>query len=83
MSSQFRIYFYPIFKYSFFYTGPMLKAVFITEMVILLKYIIIIIIIIIITIMQETSVKFVYSRQQKMKFFLTSRTIMANYEWKS
>ena len=59
----------------------MLKAVFITEMVILLKYIIIIIIIIII--MQETSVKFVYSRQQKMKFFLTSRTIMANYEWKS
>ena len=81
MSSQFRIYFYPIFKYSFFYTGPMLKAVFITEMVILLKYIIIIIIIIII--MQETSVKFVYSRQQKMKFFLTSRTIMANYEWKS
>ena len=80
MSSQFRIYFYPIFKYSFFYTGPMLKAVFITEMVILLKYIIIIIIIII---MQETSVKFVYSRQQKMKFFLTSRTIMANYEWKS
>ena len=61
----------------------MLKAVFITEMVILLKYIIIIIIIIIITIMQETSVKFVYSRQQKMKFFLTSRTIMANYEWKS
>ena len=82
MSSQFRIYFYPIFKSSFFYTGPMLKAVFITEMVILLKYIIIIIIIIII-IMQETSVKFVYSRQQKMKFFLTSRTIMANYEWKS
>ena len=81
MSSQFRIYFYPIFKYSFFYTGPMLKAVFITEMVILLKYIIIIIIIIII--MQETSVKFVYSRQQKIKFFLTSRTIMANYEWKS
>ena len=81
MSSQFRIYFYPIFKYSFFYTGPMLKAVFITEMVILLKYIIIIIIIIII--MQETAVKFVYSRQQKMKFFLTSRTIMANYEWKS
>ena len=81
MSSQFRIYFYSIFKYSFFYTGPMLKAVFITEMVILLKYIIIIIIIIII--MQETSVKFVYSRQQKMKFFLTSRTIMANYEWKS
>ena len=80
MSSQFRIYFYPIFKYSFFYTGPMLKAVFITEIVILLKYIIIIIIIII---MQETSVKFVYSRQQKMKFFLTSRTIMANYEWKS
>ena len=80
MSSQFRIYFYPIFKYSFFYTGPMLKAVFITEMVILLKYIIIIIIIII---MQETAVKFVYSRQQKMKFFLTSRTIMANYEWKS
>ena len=60
----------------------MLKAVFITEMVILLKYIIIIIIIIII-IMQETAVKFVYSRQQKMKFFLTSRTIMANYEWKS
>ena len=59
----------------------MLKAVFITEMVILLKYIIIIIIIIII--MQETAVKFVYSRQQKMKFFLTSRTIMANYEWKS
>ena len=58
----------------------MLKAVFITEIVILLKYIIIIIIIII---MQETSVKFVYSRQQKMKFFLTSRTIMANYEWKS
>ena len=58
----------------------MLKAVFITEMVILLKYIIIIIIIII---MQETAVKFVYSRQQKMKFFLTSRTIMANYEWKS
>ena len=81
MSSQFRIYFYPIFKYSFFYTGPMLKAVFITEMVILLKYIIIIIIIIII--MQETAVKFVYSRQQKMKFSLTSRTIMANYEWKS
>ena len=60
----------------------MLKAVFITEMVILSKYIIIIIIIIII-IMQETAVKFVYSRQQKMKFFLTSRTIMANYEWKS
>ena len=59
----------------------MLKAVFITEIVILLKYIIIIIIIIII--MQETAVKFVYSRQQKMKFFLTSRTIMANYEWKS
>ena len=58
----------------------MLKAVFITEMVILLKYIIIIIIIII---MQETAVKFVYSRQQKMKFFLISRTIMANYEWKS
>ena len=58
----------------------MLKAVFITEMVILLKYIIIIIIIII---MQETAVKFVYSRQQKMKFFLTLRTIMANYEWKS
>ena len=57
----------------------MLKAVFITEMVILLKYIIIIIIII----MQETAVKFVYSRQQKMKFFLISRTIMANYEWKS
>ena len=56
----------------------MLKAVFITEIVILLKYIIIIIII-----MQETAVKFVYSRQQKMKFFLTSRTIMANYEWKS
>ena len=79
MSSQFRIYFYPIFKYSFFYTGPMLKAVFITEMVILLKYIIIIIIII----MQETAVKFVYSSQQKMKLFLTSRTIMANYEWKS
>ena len=46
MSSQFRIYFYPIFKYSFFYTGPMLKAVFATEMVILLNYIIIIIIII-------------------------------------
>ena len=44
----------------------MLKAVFITEMVILLKYIIIIIIIII---MQETAIKFVYSRQQKMKFF--------------
>ena len=60
----------------------MLKAVFITEMVILSKYIIIIIIIIII-IMQETAVKFVYSRQQKMKFFLISRTIMANYEWKS
>ena len=59
----------------------MLKAVFITEMVILSKYIIIIIIIIII--MQETAVKFVYSRQQKMKFFLISRTIMANYEWKS
>ena len=57
----------------------MLKAVFITEMVILSKYIIIIIIII----MQETAVKFVYSRQQKMKFFLISRTIMANYEWKS
>ena len=57
----------------------MLKAVFITEMVILLKYIIIIIIVI----MQETAVKFVYSRQQKMKFFLISRTIMANYEWKS
>ena len=56
----------------------MLKAVFITEMVILSKYIIIIIIIIII--MQETAVKFVYSRQQKMKFFLISRTIMANYE---
>ena len=60
----------------------MLKAVFITEMFILSKYIIIIIIIIII-IMQETAVKFVYSRQQKMKFFLISRTIMANYEWKS
>ena len=43
MSSQFRIHFYPIFRYSFFYAGPMLKAVFITEMVILLKYIIIII----------------------------------------
>ena len=60
----------------------MLKAVFITEMVILLKYIIIIIIIIII-IMQETAIKFVYCRQQKMKFFLISRTIMANCEWKS
>ena len=60
----------------------MLKAVFITEMVILLKYIIIIIIIIII-IMQETAIKFVYSRQQKMKFLLISRTIMANCEWKS
>ena len=56
----------------------MLTAVFITEMVILLKYIIIIIII-----MQETAIKFVYSRQQKMKFFLISRTIMANCEWKS
>ena len=68
-----------------------MKAVFITEMVILLKYIIIIIIIIIIIfiiiiiiiIMQETAIKFVYSRQQKMKFFLISRTIMANCEWKS
>ena len=59
----------------------MLKAVFITEMVILLKYIVIIIIIIII--MQETAIKFVYCRQQKMKFFLISRTIMANCEWKS
>ena len=56
----------------------MLKAVFRTEMVILLKYVIIIIIIII-----YNAVKFVYSRQQKMKNFLTSKTIMANYEWKS
>ena len=45
MLSQFRIYFYCSFGYRVFYTGPMLKAVFITEMVILLKYIIIIIII--------------------------------------
>ena len=60
----------------------MLKAVFRTEMVILLKYIIIIINIIIIIIIYN-AVKFVYSRQQKMKIFLTSRTIMANYEWKS
>ena len=74
---QFRIYIYPSFEYSFFYTGPMLKAVFRTEMVILLKYVIIIIIII------YNAVKFVYSRQQKMKIFLTSKTIMANYEWKS
>ena len=59
----------------------MLKAVFRTEMVILLKYVIIIIIIIIIII--YNAVKFVYSRQQKMKIFLTSKTIMANYEWKS
>ena len=73
---QFRIYIYPSFEYSFFYTGPMLKAVFRTEMVILLKYVIIIIII-------YNAVKFVYSRQQKMKIFLTSKTIMANYEWKS
>ena len=58
----------------------MLKAVFRTEMVILLKYVIIIIIIIIII---YNAVKFVYSRQQKMKIFLTSKTIMANYEWKS
>ena len=72
---QFRIYIYPSFEYSFFYTGPMLKAVFRTEMVILLKYVIIIII--------YNAVKFVYSRQQKMKIFLTSKTIMANYEWKS
>ena len=57
----------------------MLKAVFRTEMVILLKYVIIIIIIIII----YNAVKFVYSRQQKMKIFLISKTIMANYEWKS
>ena len=57
----------------------MVKAVFRTEMVILLKYVIIIIIIIII----YNAVKFVYSRQQKMKIFLTSKTIMANYEWKS
>ena len=57
----------------------MLKAVFRTEMVILLKYVVIIIIIIII----YNTVKFVYSRQQKMKIFLTSKTIMANYEWKS
>ena len=73
---QFRIYIYPSFEYSFFYTGPMLKAVFRTEMVILLKYVIIIIII-------YNAVKFVYSRQQKMKIFLTSKTIVANYEWKS
>ena len=73
---QFRIYIYPSFEYSFFYTGPMLKAVFRTEMIILLKYVIIIIII-------YNAVKFVYSRQQKMKIFLTSKTIMANYEWKS
>ena len=53
-----------------------MKAVFRTEMVILLKYVIIIIII-------YNAVKFVYSRQQKMKIFLTSKTIMANYEWKS
>ena len=53
-----------------------MKAVFRTEMVILLKYIIIIIII-------YNVVKFVYSREQKMKFFLTSKTIIANYEWKS
>ena len=33
------------FQIQFFYTGPMLKAVFATEMVILLNYIIIIIII--------------------------------------
>ena len=52
-----------------------MKAVFRTEMVILLKYVIIIII--------YNAVKFVYSRQQKMKIFLTSKTIMANYEWKS
>ena len=62
----------------------MLKAVFRTEMVILLKYIIIIIIIIIsIIIVIYNVVKFVYSREQKMKIFLTSKTIIANYEWKS
>ena len=62
----------------------MLKAVFRTEMVILLKYIIIIIIIIIsIIIVIYNVVKFVYSREQKMKIFLTSKTIITNYEWKS
>ena len=61
----------------------MLKAVFRTEMVILLKYIIIIIISISIIIIIYNVVKFVYSREQKMKIFLTSKTIIANYEWKS
>ena len=63
-----------------------MKAVFRTEMVILLKYIIIIIIIIIIIsiiIVIYNVVKFVYSREQKMKIFLTSKTIITNYEWKS